>query len=43
MEFLATHWHCVLPFIGIAAYLLCAKRDSRSKKTEDNDGDWDSR
>jgi hypothetical protein len=39
MEFLVTHWHCVLPLIGVAAYLLCAKRDSESKKPENNDID----
>jgi hypothetical protein len=27
MEFLAAHWHCVLPIIGLAAYLLCAARE----------------
>ncbi|GHS86182.1 hypothetical protein AGMMS49957_03900 [Synergistales bacterium] len=43
MEFMATHWHCVLPLIGIAAYLLCVRRGSESKKTEDNDRDLDLR
>jgi hypothetical protein len=42
MEFLTTHWHCLLPLAGIAAYLLCAKRDSKPKD-EDTAGDWDSR
>jgi hypothetical protein len=43
MELLAAHWHCVLPLIGVAAYLLCAKKDSRPEKPKGDDGDCDSR
>jgi hypothetical protein len=39
MEFLATHWHCILPLIGLAAYFLCTARDNSKPKDED----WDSR
>ena len=35
MEFLAAHWHCILPVIGIAAYLLCTARDSPQAEDED--------
>jgi hypothetical protein len=39
MELLAAHWHCILPLIGIAAYLLCtAKKPSRAENE-----DWDSK
>ncbi|MDR1378441.1 MAG: hypothetical protein LBJ36_05260 [Synergistaceae bacterium] len=31
MEFLSSHWHCVLPLIGLVAYLLCARRDASAK------------
>jgi hypothetical protein len=27
MELLLSHWHCVLPLIGLAAYLICAARN----------------
>jgi hypothetical protein len=26
MEFLTAHWHCLLPIIGIAAWLICTAR-----------------
>jgi hypothetical protein len=40
MELLVTHWHCILPLIGIAAYLFCAAKDR--SKAEKKDWDWDS-
>jgi hypothetical protein len=42
MEFLVTHWHCLLPLVGLAAWLLRAKKDSKSR-SENDVGDWDSR
>jgi hypothetical protein len=38
MELLAAHWHCVLPLVGIAAWLLCTARDP-NKITEGGDHD----
>jgi hypothetical protein len=35
MEFLEAHWHCLLPLIGIAAYLLGTRR----RGIEDKEGD----
>jgi hypothetical protein len=37
MEFLAAHWHCILPLIGVAAYLLCTKKDSSDSKNDDDE------
>jgi hypothetical protein len=31
MEFLYSHWHCILPLVGLVAYLLCARRDANEE------------
>jgi hypothetical protein len=43
MEFLETHWHCIVPLIGVAAWLLCARKDSPNSENSDENQDWDSR
>jgi hypothetical protein len=35
MEFLVSHWHCILPLIGLAVYFLCAARDASKSEDED--------
>jgi hypothetical protein len=36
MEFLYSHWHCLLPLIGLVAYLLCAGRDAKAKAEKES-------
>jgi hypothetical protein len=43
MEFLEAHWHCILPLIGVVAYLLCTKKDSSEPQNTDDGKDGDSR
>jgi hypothetical protein len=37
MDFLAAHWHCILPLVGIAAYLLCRVGRTRDFQTNSHD------
>jgi hypothetical protein len=35
MDFLASHWHCLLPVVAIAAYMLSASREKKKNERVD--------
>jgi hypothetical protein len=43
MDFLVTHWHCILPLVGVVAYLFCTKKNPSEPENDADVKDWDSR